>query len=792
MCEIKTDIHFTRSIGTVLLRYVFGFYFLVTLLVTLVQLVNEYLHTKKHIIFEIEKLENTFKEGFTTALWSYNSTQMQSMIAGLMELDIVSGVVIRDENGSIFAEKGVGKLESYNKEVFLTPEDINSFKGAEKERFQKLSQKITILKPVKKNHFFENIYEYSFVLNYKEDGVGDHNLGVGSIYCREDVIIERVKYGFILIIINSLIKTTALWIIFLIIANWLVTKPLQNLTRYIQENRPDHPVDKETLEPILKRKDEIGFLSQVYLQMYQSISIGMKTIQALNQNLDSIVKERTIQLSDKNKDIESIFANINQGIFILGKDLIIHPQYSKHLEKIFEVDQISSRSFESFFLQPSKLSIEKIEVLLKVLKGAIGELKYNFTLNHHLLPDEMDIEVADKTKNLQIDWDTIIDSSDTILKIIVVVRDISFYKEMEKKEEMQSLELKILHEILKTGERSLTLFSDSSVDLLLKINGVLLKRKNSELKSILPKTMQTLHTLKGNAKISGFETLARYIHQAESICSSLQNNLQTDNLSIFWDALQDVVNLGQKYRDILKESRFLYGNHRNIESFNNHLKYLEDMIASGKGSEEIYQQIQKIRKMNYGSYFSDLIDQNQLAIEEIARSKGMPNPKIDYIGDDFFLSKDVSYLIGALNHLISNSMVHGIEDENERKLANKPPGGRITIEAVFSKNTVDILVKDDGRGVNLNKLLKSEVIDQMAQMDHLKIEDLVSEKLFSSGFSTTEIVNANSGRGVGLGAARKLIEQNKGSIKLLLERDFQDLEKVAISFRISSSFNGAA
>ncbi len=76
----KNNIKLRNSVATSLIKHVFAIYFIVTILVTCIQLTVEYFHIKEDIINDIEKMEITFKHGLSEALWNYNDIQLQAII----------------------------------------------------------------------------------------------------------------------------------------------------------------------------------------------------------------------------------------------------------------------------------------------------------------------------------------------------------------------------------------------------------------------------------------------------------------------------------------------------------------------------------------------------------------------------------------------------------------------------------------------------------------------------------------------------------------------------------------
>ncbi|MFF0825859.1 chemotaxis protein CheW [Brevibacillus sp. NPDC003359] len=142
---------------------------------------------------------------------------------------------------------------------------------------------------------------------------------------------------------------------------------------------------------------------------------------------------------------------------------------------------------------------------------------------------------------------------------------------------------------------------------------------------------------------------------------------------------------------------------------------------------------------------------------------------LEIIGAETELDRTVIDEIGdPLNHLLRNSLDHGIESPADRKKAGKPEEGKIELRAFHSGNHVFIEVKDDGAGINKDKVLKKALergIVNPANADSMS-DRQIHELLFAAGFSTAEVVSDISGRGVGLDVVKSKIESLGGSVSV--------------------------
>ncbi len=120
-----------------------------------------------------------------------------------------------------------------------------------------------------------------------------------------------------------------------------------------------------------------------------------------------------------------------------------------------------------------------------------------------------------------------------------------------------------------------------------------------------------------------------------------------------------------------------------------------------------------------------------------------------------------------LIHLVRNCIYHGIEKREDRVRRKKPPSGIVTIviSQVNSKK-VEILISDDGAGIDIAKVKESAVkvgVLSQEQADRLNEQELLS-LIFLSGISTSPIITDISGRGLGLAIVREKVEKLRGIV----------------------------
>lgn len=140
------------------------------------------------------------------------------------------------------------------------------------------------------------------------------------------------------------------------------------------------------------------------------------------------------------------------------------------------------------------------------------------------------------------------------------------------------------------------------------------------------------------------------------------------------------------------------------------------------------------------------------------------------VGEDTELDKTVLEKINdPLVHLIRNSADHGIEKAEDRVAKGKTAKGTVTLSAFHQSGKLIIEVKDDGGGLNAEKLKAKAIEKGIIKKDAALSEKDAYNLIFAPGFSTKEKVTDVSGRGVGMDVVRTNIKELSGEIQIYSE-----------------------
>lgn len=212
-----------------------------------------------------------------------------------------------------------------------------------------------------------------------------------------------------------------------------------------------------------------------------------------------------------------------------------------------------------------------------------------------------------------------------------------------------------------------------------------------------------------------------------------------------------------------------------MSKYGNTLTSLDDVI------DKLHESIMNIRRLPLKGLFQRF----PRVVRELAGSLGK-NIHFIISGEETVVDKDLLEKIeNPLVHMLRNSVDHGVETPEERAEKNKPVAGTISLSASADENYVYMVIKDDGKGIDPQKM--KEVALRKGFMDEAELAQLSDKELvhliFKPGFSTAEQISDVSGRGVGMDVAISTLRESEGTITVDSEVD----QGTTVSIRIPLS-----
>ncbi len=179
--------------------------------------------------------------------------------------------------------------------------------------------------------------------------------------------------------------------------------------------------------------------------------------------------------------------------------------------------------------------------------------------------------------------------------------------------------------------------------------------------------------------------------------------------------------------------------------------------------------VMSIRMTSMESLFNKIVR----VVNQLSKTAGK-KVKVNTIGATTEIDRKlINEIYDPLIHIVRNAVDHGIESEQERLSNNKPPIGKIYIEAKHEGNEIWISVEDDGAGLNKQGIIGKAMKKGMITSRDLAnlTDESIYRFIFEPGFSTAANVSEISGRGVGMDVVKKNIEKLRGTVEIQTEKN---------------------
>jgi len=246
----------TSSISRSLLTSVLSVYFILTFIVTCVQVVGEYFDTKRMLVEELQNQQRTFNGSLTRSLWEFNSGQIEAIAEGLIGIPAISGVLIRSDTGEVLIQRGeIADLS-------LLPQQATE--GAELPE---------------RNGIFGYYSSLVFEFSGQSTQVGDVTL-----FTTRDIAIDRIMVSLYFIIGNAIIKSTFLLLLFSLAFSRMLNRPLRDLTDQISNFRLDD-LEHSRVQLSDQRNEEFVMVEHAYNQLLDSLEEYQEDLQRTQQQL---------------------------------------------------------------------------------------------------------------------------------------------------------------------------------------------------------------------------------------------------------------------------------------------------------------------------------------------------------------------------------------------------------------------------------------------------------------------------------------------------------------------------
>lgn len=520
----------------------------------------------------------------------------------------------------------------------------------------------------------------------------------------------------------------------------------------------------------------------------------MAVIAEQNATLEHRVAERTAELSQKTNDINAMLHNMNLGVCTVVQGNRIHHEYSEYLSVIFDSHDIANQDVMSCLFNAAMLGVDTKDQITVALEAILGEDAMMFDFNGHLLVREMQIEGADgQSKTLQLDWIPIINDQDIVEKVLLIVQDVTKLRALELASAHQKEELDIISQIIKISIGKFNEFITSAHNFVAE-SRTLLEQTSGVRTDVIAALFRNMHTIKGNARTYEFSFITDAAHEAEQEYDRLRKDEAAEwdfeKLLAELDAVDAAIaryvevnehKLGRKGRasDLLSARGSFVSNEEIIE--------LKATVAELAARDNNADSLKLLKTVNHLGLIplERLVTGALDSVDALAKELNKPAPSFEIInGDIAFDHEFAEALKSSFMHIVRNSLDHGIEPPEDRKLANKLEQGRLSFTCANDNGRMELHICDDGRGLALHKLYQKGLVDGLFSPEEKPAPEAVAELIFNSGLSTAEQVTQVSGRGVGMDAVRAFLNNHGADVRIVLHNPGNELGFTPFKFVI--------
>ena len=282
--------------------------------------------------------------------------------------------------------------------------------------------------------------------------------------------------------------------------------------------------------------------------------------------------------------------------------------------------------------------------------------------------------------------------------------------------------------------------------------------------------LRQIHTFKGNFSQYMMVNLVPKLDELENSLYEKENQL---NINLIDNAqmnnwLEQDLQILEIFvgKDFIKEGEIFYIEKEKLVEIE---KKIEELLSL-KESRVI---IPLIKSLRYKSV-KDLLKTYPDYVMQLSERLGKTIAPFTITGDNVMIdTNNYQEVFKALVHIFRNSVDHGIETEDERLNKGKEQIGNITCVVKDLKDKFQIIISDDGRGINVEGLEQKCINDGLYTKEELSALTVKQklELIYKHGITTKEEATYISGRGVGMSAVKQYVNEIDGHVEVESEKD---------------------
>jgi predicted ATPase/HPt (histidine-containing phosphotransfer) domain-containing protein len=448
-------------------------------------------------------------------------------------------------------------------------------------------------------------------------------------------------------------------------------------------------------------------------------------LQAANANLERRVRERTTELSERNQDMRRVLDNVKQGLLTIDLEGRLAQEHSRVVDEW--LGKFEPRTlFTSYLAGIDARFVENFRLAFdQIIEGELPEV---------LLLEQLPGSLTHGAQRFQVSYEPI-HAHGKLVGLLAVIDDVTEALRRARDEAEQKDVLALCQHLSKDRAALLSFFEDNA-DLVEDL---------TQCSKFDAAVQRSLHTLKGNAAMYGFTSLAESCHLAEDALAEgtfdpRHLEAVAKSFALLRSSLASIA--GDKAGDRVEVSRAT-------------LRALAQDLVGGLSANDGARAVERLLLEPVGPSLERL---GKYA-RALATRLGKAEPRVEIADGDLLVDgKRAAPLFASLVHLVRNAIDHGFETPAERAAAGKREAAVLSLRASVEGDEAIIAIQDDGRGVDWER------VRERARAKGLPADSKseLTAALFSDEFSTRDQATRISGRGVGLAAVQAEVTRMSG------------------------------
>lgn len=492
---------------------------------------------------------------------------------------------------------------------------------------------------------------------------------------------------------------------------------------------------------------------------------------------------------------------VNQLQFVV---VSVNPELALQLEtKVPESlgtwDMWSRTELGELLKSVTALSNKDIEHLKFNLRLAFGMDAMQWQISSMDLPRDARLKFGEK-RFLRLSYEPFFVSG-LLQKVRIILQDVSEIKQREEQADSGRREMEKFFAILQVSDSLFELFMGETRRLFEEIRSDLKALKNASpavASDRATRLFRAVHTIKANARLFKLDSIQDVAHHVENYLDDFRQGklkLNPNTLQELTLRMQAISEEVYSYASLRKE--ILNSTDRNsgmnlryrVQWLRSLMSQFATLMSDPVIDKEPLTLIQKEFSRAMSSFdrssLRDYVRGYEAMLKEMGQQLGKEVVLINEIEYHHFDTLILTRINDILLHCMRNAIDHGIESSEEREALGKPVKGTITLSTRERNGMVEVCLKDDGRGIDVDKIRLRAVELGLLREEQAKAmndEDIVPF-LFNVGVSTATTVTEISGRGLGMDVVRDAVYGMNGQLKLAFEKG----QSTTITFLLPSA-----